>query len=277
MKTSKSPLSNLQQRVLAGSAGALLLGFAIFFSPYTFGLVFLCISMLTQWELYKLLGLDGNVPMKVWGLLIGATCFVVTFCVMEGWLGYEAFFGLFPLFSMLFVLKLYRKDKKPLTDVSLTVTGVVYIALAFSLLVVAAYKAGPAYAPWMIMGILLLLWASDVGAYFAGKAFGKRKLFERHSPKKTWEGFAGGAATSLMVAFFLPYCTDTLSLLHWLGLSALITVTGSYGDLVESQFKRSIMIKDSGSLIPGHGGFLDRFDGLLLAAPFVVAYLHFVV
>ena len=126
----------------------------------------------------------------------------------------------------------------------------------------------------IIFGLLFILWASDTGAYFAGTFLGKRKLFERISPKKSWEGFFGGAILALIFAYGLSEFFHTLNVLQWMIVGVIIIVGGTFGDLVESLLKRSIEIKDSGTSLPGHGGFLDRFDGLLISAPFIVAYLE---
>ena len=123
---------------------------------------------------------------------------------------------------------------------------------------------------------MLLLWASDTGAYLFGRKLGSHKLFERHSPKKTWEGFFGGMFTSLLVSFLISLCFTEISMLVWAGMAVLIVSFGTLGDLVESMLKRSLDAKDSGTLLPGHGGLLDRFDGLLIAAPVVFAYLYLV-
>jgi phosphatidate cytidylyltransferase len=121
-----------------------------------------------------------------------------------------------------------------------------------------------------------MLWANDTGAYLFGMKFGKRKLFERHSPKKSWEGFFGGMFTSVLVAVGLSFiCTENVAII-WVGMAILIASFGTLGDLVESMLKRSLDTKDSGGLLPGHGGLLDRFDGLLLAAPVVYAYLYLI-
>ena len=128
----------------------------------------------------------------------------------------------------------------------------------------------------LALGLKILLWASDSGAYFVGKFFGRRKLFERISPKKTWEGLFGGMAVSLLTAFIWAQNTDFMPQHHWYILSLIIVIVGTWGDLVESMFKRNINIKDSGQFLPGHGGVLDRFDGLLMAAPVVMCYLYMV-
>ena len=142
------------------------------------------------------------------------------------------------------------------------------------LLSVVAYILGD-YNPHLIIGLFLILWASDTGAYFAGMRFGKRKLFERVSPKKSWEGSVGGAALSLLFAIGIAYFVRELAPWKWMFISLITVIIGTYGDLVESLFKRSMDIKDSGRKLPGHGGFLDRFDSLLLSIPFIIIFLKF--
>lgn len=124
------------------------------------------------------------------------------------------------------------------------------------------------------MGMVLIIWASDTGAYFAGITMGKRKLFERVSPKKTWEGSIGGGVLALGMAFLLSKFFHDLMPYEWFTAAIIIVIAGIYGDLVESLFKRTIEIKDSGTAIPGHGGFLDRFDSLILAIPFIVVFIE---
>jgi phosphatidate cytidylyltransferase len=119
----------------------------------------------------------------------------------------------------------------------------------------------------------VILWANDIGGYTAGRIWGKHKMFERISPKKTWEGFAGCGIASFGAAFGVAQFPSAFSLTQWLIIAGIIFITGVLGDLVESMFKRSLVIKDSGSLLPGHGGFLDRFDALFISAPFVFFYL----
>jgi phosphatidate cytidylyltransferase len=120
---------------------------------------------------------------------------------------------------------------------------------------------------------VFLIWASDTGAYFSGKALGRTKLFERISPGKTWEGWVGGTLFCLGVAYVLSLYLADLELGYWLGVAAIVSVFGVLGDLSESMLKRSLGVKDSGNLLPGHGGILDRFDSLLMVVPFVVAFL----
>jgi phosphatidate cytidylyltransferase len=273
MRSSLSKLTNLQQRVIAAVVGVAIIVSSVLYSDLTFVLLFSTLSMLTQLEFYKLLGLDGNQPLTSYGTLCGVVLILLTFVIEKGLIGFENYFLISPMLAMIFFIKLYKKnDLKPFTNIGFTFLGLIYVALPFSLIVVMAMRGG-VYNYEIILGSLLLLWATDVGAYFAGTKFGRRKLFERVSPKKSWEGALGGAAFATLIAFVLGYYFQTFEPWKWFCIGAIIVVTGTYGDLVESLFKRSIAIKDSGSTIPGHGGFLDRFDGLLLSAPFIVTFL----
>ena len=174
------------------------------------------------------------------------------------------------------MIKLYKKtERKPFTNIAFTFLGIFYVSVPFALLNITAFNDG-AYNYQIVFGLLFILWASDTGAYFAGTFFGKRKLFERISPKKSWEGFFGGAALALIFAYGLSRFFDTFSLVQWIIIGLIVIIGGTFGDLVESLLKRSFEIKDSGNSLPGHGGFLDRFDGLLISMPFIVAFVEIV-
>ncbi|CAN5462441.1 phosphatidate cytidylyltransferase [soil metagenome] len=270
---SLNKLNNLKQRVITASIGAILIVSFIYFGPWYYFSLFFVLCMLTQLEFYKLVGLDGLVPLKTWGTLCGLLIFCLSFLVENDILTIYYYFFIFPVVSCIYFIKLYkRNEKKPFTNIAFTFLGICYVAIPFALLNYITFSQGY-YTPQVILGCLLLLWASDTGAYFAGVRFGKRKLFERVSPKKSWEGSIGGTLFAIIVAIGLSYLFTALMAWQWLTISAIIVVAGTYGDLVESLFKRSIAIKDSGTAVPGHGGFLDRFDGLLLSAPFIVAFL----
>ncbi|MVM36980.1 phosphatidate cytidylyltransferase [Spirosoma sp. HMF3257] len=273
MKQRLANLSNLQQRVIAAVAGVPFILFMIWYDAWTFALLFCVVSALTQREFYRLLGLDGFEPLTAYGTLVGVLICVLAYFVETDQLSTGSYFLICPASSMIFLIKLYKKrDMKPFTNIGFTFLGIIYVAMPFALLIILALQGGT-YHPAIITGCLLLLWASDIGAYFAGTKFGRRKLFERVSPKKSWEGSVGGAAAAGLVALGLTFFAPELQPWQWYCVGGIIVVTGTYGDLVESLFKRSIAIKDSGTSIPGHGGFLDRFDGLLLAAPFIITFL----
>ncbi|GAB4018657.1 phosphatidate cytidylyltransferase [Spirosoma migulaei] len=273
MKQRLANLSNLQQRVIAAVAGVPFILFMIWYDAWTFALLFCVVSALTQREFYRLLGLDGFEPLTAYGTVVGCMICILAYFVETDQISTGNYFLICPASSMIFLIKLYKKrDMKPFTNIGFTFLGIIYVAMPFALLIILALQGGT-YHPAIITGCLLLLWASDIGAYFAGTKFGRRKLFERVSPKKSWEGSVGGAIAAGVVALGLTFWAPELRPWQWYCVGGIIVVTGTYGDLVESLFKRSIAIKDSGSSIPGHGGFLDRFDGLLLAAPFIITFL----
>jgi len=266
-------LTNLQQRIIAALIGVAIILSAILYADWTFLLLFCSICILTQLEFYKLLGLDGNQPLTYYGTFCGLVINLLTYFIEKGMIPFENYFIISPFATTIFFIKLYKKnDIRPFQNIAFTFLGIIYVALPFSLMIVLALRGGT-YNPEIILGCLLLLWATDVGAYFAGTYFGRRKLFERVSPKKSWEGAFGGALFAGIIAYLLGIYFKTHASWEWFCIGGIIVISGTLGDLVESLFKRSISIKDSGSTIPGHGGFLDRFDGLLLSVPFIVTFV----
>lgn len=266
--------SNLTQRIITGLAGAAVIIAAVVIGEWTYFGIFLGICVLSLLEFYKLSGLDGMIPLKSYGTFCGISIFTLTFLIESGRLPANYYFVLFPLVSIVYMIKLYKKfERKPFTNIAYTFLGIFYVSVPFSLLSAIAFH-NDSYHYEIILGSLLILWASDTGAYFAGTFFGRNKLFERISPKKSWEGFFGGALLALVFAFGLATYYPVLDKLQWVVISLIIIVGGTFGDLIESLLKRSIEIKDSGASLPGHGGFLDRFDGLLLSSPFILAYLE---
>lgn len=273
--------SNLTQRVVAALIGAPLIIFMVVYSQYTFIFLAVLLAILTQYEFYRLIGMQGNTPLKGLGTFCGALIVLLTFAIGTYKLDPEFYYLAIPFLALPFFIKLYKKeDKRPFENLGYTYLGIIYVALPFALLVEMTFTRGQ-FLPLLPLGTLLIIWSFDVAAYFSGRFFGKRKLFERISPKKTWGGFFGGAIFATLIAFLYWMLTQDISKKYaetfnewqWLGIAVIIVVAGTLGDLVESMFKRSIKIKDSGTIIPGHGGFLDRFDGLLLSMPFVVTFI----
>jgi len=272
--TSISKYNNLTQRIITGLLGSAGIITAVCLNEWTYCLIFFIICLFSMLEFYKLAGLDGVLPQKTFGTICGVCIFLLSFFIEKGALSYRYYFLIFPIVSCVYMIKLYKKfERKPFTNIAFTFLGIFYVAVPFSLLNIAVFENGT-YNFEIIFGCLFILWASDTGAYFAGTFFGRRKLFERISPKKSWEGFFGGALLALIFAYGLSTYFHTINLMQWIIVGLIIIVGGTFGDLVESLLKRSIEIKDSGDSIPGHGGFLDRFDGLLISAPFIVAYLE---
>jgi phosphatidate cytidylyltransferase len=186
----------------------------------------------------------------------------------------------------LLIAELYLKQEDPIHDWAYTMMSQLYIALPFSLLnALAFHQAADApyvfYDPVLPLSVFVFLWLNDTGAYLCGSLLGKHKLFPRISPGKSWEGSIGGGILVMVVAALIPTCLAQLlsinyhlSTIQWVGLGLTIVIFGTWGDLIESLFKRTIGIKDSGNILPGHGGMLDRFDSSLLAIPAAVVYLY---
>jgi phosphatidate cytidylyltransferase len=268
-------LSNLQQRIIAALIAVPGLLFCVLYSDYTFLVLFLVIGALAQLEFYKLVGsISDNLPLTFYGTFCGVVMHVLAFFIEKGDLAYQYYYVLSPLLTFVFFIKLYKsKDEKPFKNIAYTFLGIIYVALPFTFFTVLAFIKNDTYDPNIVLGCLFLLWSSDSGAYFAGTKFGKTKLFERVSPKKSWEGSIGGLLTAMVVATIISKYYTNYSPFQWYAIGVIIVVAGTYGDLVESLFKRSINIKDSADTIPGHGGFLDRFDGLLLSIPFIIPFV----
>lgn len=277
--TSSSPMkkaSNLQLRVLSGVIGGVLLLGSVWWRGESFVALFSLIALLSAYELLTLAQIHIKHPAKTAGVLSSAIILLLHALHLVGalqswaWLWAPVFLFVFLCWTLLYD----RHQGQPLEVMALHCVVWIYVLLPFMLYMRAAYLFEGSYHYYIALGFLLLLWANDTGAYFVGKALGKNKLFPRISPGKTWEGAIGGGVLSMFVALGLSSAFQSLSVEQWVGMSFLITVGGIYGDLTESMIKRSLGVKDSGKLIPGHGGFLDRFDGLLLAAPLVAAWLY---
>lgn len=273
-------LNNFVVRLITGILASAIVMWACVESHWGFFVIFFIAQFFCQREFYSLIKKSTAEPTSVLGLIIGSSIYTLTFLQLEDeyveW--YEFMPGyfsvLFPLMGFLFLVELFRNKKNPFANIAYTILGIVYASVPFAIFLDMAYtSADRGYSYQIIIGTLLMLWASDSGAYFAGKTMGKTKLFERISPKKTWEGSAGGLLLSLAFAIGISQYWDDLALWQWITMSVIIVVIGGMGDLVESLLKRSLEVKDSSHAIPGHGGFLDRFDGLILSLPFLACFL----
>ena len=272
MKSNSNKYPDLGLRILTGLLGASLILAGSAFGQWTYFCIFFIICILSTIEFYRLTWLDGMLPLKFLGTVNCLLLFTITFLVEAGLIAPKFYFCLLPVLALIFLVKLYKKEDKPFTNIAYTFLGIFYIGLPFSLLNFTVFASGH-YNSHLVIGIMLILWCSDVGAYFVGVRYGKRKLFERVSPKKSWEGMIGAFLLALAASYILGRYFHDLNTLQWAIIAVIIVITGTYGDLVESLFKRSISIKDSGKILPGHGGFLDRFDGLLISLFFIVFYL----
>ena len=271
--------SNLVKRSVTGILFVVVMVGCILAGPIPFAVLFALITALAVREFSSLANAYGgvrvNVPITSLGgayLFLGAMACCTLASDARVFLPYVA------LLLYLLVSELYLKRKDPVGNWAYTVLSQVYVAMPFSLLCMLAFRVDPAassvvYEPLLPLSVFVFLWLSDTGAYCVGSLLGRHRLFERISPKKSWEGSIGGAvfavAASLVFARFCPF----MSWGQWVGLSVVVVVFGTWGDLTESLLKRHYGIKDSGNILPGHGGLLDRFDSSLMAIPAAAVYL----
>lgn len=257
-----------------------------FRDPLAMELLFAIITGLTLWEYSGLVnGIKGVQINRFISTVAGVYLFVAVGGFCSGVVpGGAVFIPYLLTIVYMFISELYAKAENAINDWAYTMLGQMYIALPLSTVNVLAFNVsadGKVVFNYLIpLCVFIFLWVNDTGAYCSGSLFGKHKLFERISPGKTWEGSVGGAVIVLAVAGVIGYydnLSDAGSLLtipQWLGLGVVVTLFGTWGDLVESLFKRTLGIKDSGNILPGHGGMLDRFDSSLMAMPASVLYLY---
>ena len=227
-------------------------------------------------EFFRIVGKQGAMPNKPLGYLLTVVVVLILATLplrssVSGFLFmatvYICFAALFPLAA---IVQLWHHSEQPMRDAAYTLVPMLYAAIPLGIM------------PWLhydynvLVMVLIMVWMNDNGAYMGGSIYGKHKMWTRHSPGKTWEGTITGVAVSLLVAYFVgPLFNPEIAWYHWLVLGLICSVVATLGDLVESMLKRSVGMKDSGRIMPGHGGFLDRFDSLLIVVPFVYVYLAF--
>lgn len=264
-------------RAITGALFVATLIAGIYFNEIIAFSLFCLIVLLGTDEFYSLVKKSKTIqPLRFWGLLTNSTTIIFIGLVILGNLTAKLLVIPFLMMFLTFIFELYRKKNHPFINISYTIIPVLYIALPFTMLFHLGFYNTDDYSFQVILGFFFLLWTSDTGAYLSGRFFGKHKLFERISPKKTWEGSIGGTILTLGVSYVLSIYFTNLTISNWIVVGLLTAIFGGLGDLVESMLKRSLNIKDSGNILPGHGGILDRFDGLLIGIPFVYTYLQLV-
>ncbi len=265
-------MNNFLKRTLTASVFVAVLLGCTYYNQLSFSILFFCITILGLREFYSLSSKEGCTPQKIWGIVAGATLFITNALVSMGYCSHRILVIPIPMIFLTFIFELYTKSINPFRNIAFTILGVVYVGVPFSLLNYLVTYTG-SYNHELLVGLFFILWSGDSGAYLVGSAIGKRKLFPRVSPGKTWEGFIGGSIASYVVVFFVSKYYVSIGVIDWMLLATLIILIGTLGDLVKSLFKRSVNVKDSGNLLPGHGGIIDRFDSLLMSVPFVFTYL----
>lgn len=263
-------MNNFIQRTLTGTLFVGAVAGSIFFHHIAFFLVCLLVAVLGMIELGSLLERKYGSLNIFASILLGLSFQILVFLDSEGMIERSWFVVLMPLVWLPFIYELFKGGEHPFQRIALTLLVPIYISLPLSFLYLTGFVLG-SFEASIILGFFILVWCNDSGAYLVGVSIGKHKLYERISPKKTWEGFIGGVLFTIVAAVFIFKLTDIASLGVWIGAAILVSTFGTIGDLVESMLKRNVDIKDSGSILPGHGGILDRFDAVLFAAPMVFA------
>lgn len=271
----KKSKNNLFIRTITGAILVAVLIGSMVWHPLAFSLVFYVLMMIGLREFYKLTAFNDIYPEKLLGYLVGTFIYAISvFIALEM---ISAWFLVFipVLILLFFVAGLFRYQDQAIMNIAFGILPMVYITIPFSIMVFLMNPVVTGDGPhWqLIFSLFIILWSHDTFAYLTGMWLGRHKLCEKISPKKTWEGSAGGLLFGMLAAFILSLFFEQLALWQWLGAGALIIISGTLGDLSESLMKRKCNVKDSGEIFPGHGGVLDRFDALLFSAPVFFCYL----
>lgn len=282
-------MSDLAQRAVTAITLLIVAIACLTGNHYTFLGFFGVVSVLALWEFYTIIMKDSkaNLLRRIIGVVIGITPFILwaTYYLYPNALGLrELGFIFLPTLFLIIIVELFLNADEPIINIGYVFMGFIYVGVPFSLFVPIHFQFGNA----PILGLWAFVAAFDVAAYLVGSQIGKTPLFPRISPKKTWEGIGGGFGLLVILFFLLPTIirlletfgfnlTNQLSINNWIAIAVIALIFGTIGDLVESMVKRSYGVKDSGHLLPGHGGFLDRFDSVFFPVPFLAAYLFLMV
>lgn len=267
------------KRILTGIVLAVIIVTAVLSNELFFLFLLLVINQLALTEYKKLIQHWTPNLQTISIQLTGALLIITTWLICKRIIPVSISLVLTAIVPVFFSVELFRQKEDPFQNVALSLLALIWISVPISLFLLAAYLplAAYEYQRLTVLGYFIILWMGDSGAYFCGKSFGKRKLFERISPHKTWEGSAGGFLFAWIAALLNFHFFGKLQLSQWLLLAVIINITGTFGDFTKSMLKRSAGVKDSGTILPGHGGILDRFDSLIGSAPFAFLYLYFYV
>lgn len=266
----------LMKRLITGIVLVVIICLFVLSGPMGLLLLLLTINHLGMTEYQNLISLRGYSLQSLTGRIVGAVVLVFVWLVFKEIYSSSLLLLFIPVLSLFFIIELFRRKSTPFQNIALTICGIAFISVPLAAFASLAFLGnGSFYNSVLILGYFFILWAGDSGAFFTGKLMGRHRLFERISPKKTWEGSIGGLAAAWLMGVGNFYLLGQTDLKHWLTLALIINITGTFGDFAKSMLKRSVHVKDSGNLLPGHGGILDRFDSLIGSAPFALIYLYF--
>lgn len=275
-------MSDFWKRAITGILFVVAMIGSVLLGPWPFFILLFIINILSIIEYTKIFSVREYAPFKIFTVVAGVAVFSIIGLYFNGIITSKYLWLLPPVLLLSLVVELYTKRVAPFERAAISAFGILYISIPLALFIAIANLSNvvrpgyESYDYYKVIGCFCLIWANDTFAYLFGRKFGKTPLFPSVSPKKTREGTAGGVVGTIGVAFALYYISPAhLQLIEWIGLAVIFSLFGSWGDLVESRLKRSFNIKDSGTLLPGHGGILDRFDALIFSIPFAASFLYF--
>jgi len=269
-------LKNLLIRTVTGIIFVGVMVSAICYSSFSFLLLFGLVTGFTVWEFSGLLkNYEVSSMQRMINVIEGVYLFAASFLYANNYVDSKIFLPYLFLLMLSMIGELFYKAPNPINNFAFSFLTQVYCAGSFSLLnFIGTASDGNTYSPLLILALFIFIWVNDTGAYVVGSMIGRNKMFERISPKKSWEGFFGGLIFVLVSSLLFAWYEPVINCYKWLGLAVTITIFGTLGDLIESLIKRTLKIKDSGNILPGHGGMLDRFDSIIMAIPASYIYIR---
>jgi phosphatidate cytidylyltransferase len=274
MASGISHLKELKTRSITGACIVMVICLAIVLGPYAFFVLCAFIGLVGLFEFYRLFGIADNFITIVPAFVLAAAILLCTLVSINLSVSPAIFLLNIPILCVILFISLFEKSWNPFYHVGIILLGQIYIILSVALFYGYAFLLGGVFNRGIVIGYFLFLWASDAGAYIFGKLFGNRLLAPRISPNKTWEGSLGGAFLVVALVYVVLKAIGGFSLIQWMIIAVFVIVFGTLGDLLKSRMKRSFNVKDFGTLLPGHGGILDRFDSLIGSIPVTYCYIY---
>lgn len=271
-------MKNFIIRTLTGAIYVIVVLVGILSGKFISSALFLLVLIFTLNEFYRLCKNGEIKPQVIPGITISVLIYTILFLVNHHFIGNKILLAIIPMLILIPIIEIVRNKSNPVQNIAFTILGIVYVAIPFSVfnsILIPYFNRPELYTPELLIGLMIIIWSSDSGAYIFGRLLGKHKLIERISPNKTWEGAIGGTILSILISILYFHFFKSFNIAQVVLISFFTIVAGTYGDLAESMIKRNFNVKDSGKVLPGHGGLLDRFDSMLFAAPvyFVFIYL----
>jgi len=268
-------VKNLYTRTITGVFFVAIIIGSMLLHPLSFAGVIYILMLGRLIEFYRMVNTWQIYPQKALGLIAGSVVYLVPVVAAQGLISPKYLVILPALFFVFFTVELFRKKDNAFQNIVFGLFPLAWISIPMAslALLISPLVAGEPPTWHLLLGLFVILWSYDTFAYLTGSLIGKHKLLEKISPKKTWEGAAGGMVFALAAAYVLSIYFIDINLVQWMAGALIIVITGTFGDLSESMLKRNFELKDSGSFFPGHGGVLDRFDSVLFAAPAFLCYL----